>query len=265
MKNSNDNHSKKHTKAYVAIWITLLLLTFVTVDVSYYDFGSLNIVVAMLIATIKATLVAIFFMHLKYDNRVNQIVFVSSLLFLAIFVGLTMSDTEYRPVVEIPKIVPIQEPEGNQSAKMNELRKATPELVAKGKEIYKAQCVACHGENGQGNGPAAAALNPHPRNFAVAEGWKNGRAPAQIFKTLTEGIAGSSMSSFSTLPIEERWALVHYVRILGQNPPDDTPATLAAIGIQENGATQKVSAPTLQIPVSFAIDRLVEEETKGNR
>jgi len=92
-----------HRSAYLNVWMGLLVLTGSTVGVSYIEFGIFNIVVAMLIATVKATLVSLYFMHLKYDNRVNQVVFVSSFLFLFIFVAFTISDVMYRPNVRAVK------------------------------------------------------------------------------------------------------------------------------------------------------------------
>src|SRR3990167_4374139 len=88
-----------HAKAYISVWMALLCLTAITVWVSYHDFGTYNILVAMLVATIKGALVCLYFMHLKYDNRVNQVVFISAFVFLAVFVGLTASDVFFRPSV----------------------------------------------------------------------------------------------------------------------------------------------------------------------
>ena len=60
--------------------------------VSYYDFGSANIVIAMLIATMKASLVAAFFMHLRHDKLFNTLAFLAAFLFLGIFILLTYDD-----------------------------------------------------------------------------------------------------------------------------------------------------------------------------
>jgi cytochrome c oxidase subunit 4 len=87
-------------RIYIGVWAALLVLTVVTVAVSYQDFGTLNIVVAMAVATVKATLVTLFFMHLKYDEHFNVIVFVTSLTFLGIFFILTMADTAERGKVD---------------------------------------------------------------------------------------------------------------------------------------------------------------------
>src|SRR5277367_4998443 len=77
---------------YIGIFAALIFLTFMTVKVSYYDFGAANIVIAMLIATMKASLVAMFFMHLRYDKLFNTLAFLAAFLFLAIFILLTYDD-----------------------------------------------------------------------------------------------------------------------------------------------------------------------------
>ncbi|MGD0674235.1 MAG: cytochrome C oxidase subunit IV family protein [Polyangiaceae bacterium] len=77
---------------YCGIFAALVLLTFATVKVSYYDFGSLNIIVALLIATVKASLVAAFFMHLRHDSLFNTLALLASIFFLALFILLTYDD-----------------------------------------------------------------------------------------------------------------------------------------------------------------------------
>ncbi|MBI4822593.1 MAG: cytochrome c [Deltaproteobacteria bacterium] len=88
--------------------------------------------------------------------------------------------------------------------------KATAELVAKGKATFTVNCVPCHGEKGDGNGPAGAALNPKPRNFGT-DPFKNGNKPEQVMKTLAEGIPGTPMIAYAHLPEEDRWGLAFYV------------------------------------------------------
>jgi mono/diheme cytochrome c family protein len=88
--------------------------------------------------------------------------------------------------------------------------KKTAELVAKGKSSYEMNCAACHGDKGLGDGVAAAALQPKPRNL-VTEKYRNGAAPNQVFATLEKGIDGTSMTPFAHLPADERWALTYYV------------------------------------------------------
>jgi cytochrome c oxidase subunit 4 len=85
---------------YWGIFGALVFLTFLTVLVSYYDFGSANIVIAMAIATAKAGLVATFFMHLRHDNLFNTLTFLAAFLFLAIFILLTYDDIGRRGEVD---------------------------------------------------------------------------------------------------------------------------------------------------------------------
>lgn len=84
--------------ALTATWAALMILTVLTVAATWVDLGALNVWIAMAIATIKAALVALFFMHLWYDRPINSLVFVCSLLFVMLFISLAMMDTmHYQP------------------------------------------------------------------------------------------------------------------------------------------------------------------------
>jgi cytochrome c oxidase subunit 4 len=73
---------------------SLLMLTIVTVLATKVDFGAnINLAVAMFIAVVKATLVVLFFMHLKYDKIFHTVVFVSAILAASLFVGFTLMDS----------------------------------------------------------------------------------------------------------------------------------------------------------------------------
>lgn len=78
------------------VLVTLLILTIITVAASRFDFGAANLLIAMLIASIKASLVMAFFMHLKWDTAINKIVFLSSFLFLSLLFIFTLSDQATR-------------------------------------------------------------------------------------------------------------------------------------------------------------------------
>jgi mono/diheme cytochrome c family protein len=88
--------------------------------------------------------------------------------------------------------------------------KKTADLVLKGKASYEMNCASCHGDRGLGDGVAASALEPRPRNL-VTGSYKNGVKPAQVFATLEKGIEGTTMVSFGHLPPEELWAITYYV------------------------------------------------------
>ena len=77
---------------YAAIITTLLILTGITVFAAFIDLGRFNIVVALVIATLKATLVVLFFMHAKYVPKRTKLVIISGIFWLALLLFLTMSD-----------------------------------------------------------------------------------------------------------------------------------------------------------------------------
>ncbi len=83
-------------KFYIAILATLMFFTLLTVGVASVHLGPLNLAVAVVIASIKATLVIMFFMHLKYDNKFNATIVVCSLMFIGVFFAYTMNDTDTR-------------------------------------------------------------------------------------------------------------------------------------------------------------------------
>lgn len=70
----------------------LLVLTAVTYGLGFVKLGALNIWVAMIIATVKASLVVLFFMHLRWDRPFNAIIFIGSLIFVTLFVALSLAD-----------------------------------------------------------------------------------------------------------------------------------------------------------------------------
>ena len=74
----------------------LIVLTIVTVAAAYVPLGPLNVPVAIGIATAKASLVVLFFMHLKYDNPVNALTFTIGTIFVIVFVTITLLDTAFR-------------------------------------------------------------------------------------------------------------------------------------------------------------------------
>ena len=90
-----------------------------------------------------------------------------------------------------------------------------PALMARGKNLFAQSCATCHGPDGKGDGPGGMGLNPKPRNFTEKAAWKNGTRVEEIYKTLDEGIKGSSMASYTNLSKKDRMALVHVVQSLG--------------------------------------------------
>ena len=81
---------------YAKVFVALLFLTGLTVGAAYIDLGAGNVVVALIIATIKASLVALFFMHLRWEKPVNSIIAVAGFLFLGIFLMFDLIDATSR-------------------------------------------------------------------------------------------------------------------------------------------------------------------------
>ena len=80
-------------RIYVTIFLALMVGTTVTVIAAFYDFpGPLNAVVALTIASIKATLVVLYFMHVRYSGRLIWLVIIAALIWLAILFAITFSD-----------------------------------------------------------------------------------------------------------------------------------------------------------------------------
>lgn len=83
--------------------------------------------------------------------------------------------------------------------------------LAKGEKLYQANCAMCHGATGHGDGPAAAALKPAPRDL-VAGKYAHGMSQADVAKTLEAGIEGTAMMSYKgTLKAGELEAVAAYV------------------------------------------------------
>ena len=84
-------------KVLFGTWGTLMVLTVLTVAVAklpIFDFGaSPNLLIAMVIATVKATLVCLYFMHLRYDKMFHSVVFISAILLAALFVSFALMDS----------------------------------------------------------------------------------------------------------------------------------------------------------------------------
>jgi cytochrome c oxidase subunit 4 len=102
-------HPVTAPKTYAAVLIALILLTALTVFAAGIDFGSYNTVIALVIATMKGSLVALFFMHLRHD-KFNAVVFVCGLFFLAVFLIFTLFDINTRPTILPANLkTPVQE------------------------------------------------------------------------------------------------------------------------------------------------------------
>ena len=110
--------------------------------------------------------------------------------------------------------------------RLDELPAQTPSL-ARGAEVYQANCASCHGELGRGDGPAAAGLNPKPTNLADRAGLMD-QSPLDYYRRITIGVVGTAMPSFELrLPAQDRWAAALHASLLRlPKPSGDTPPAL---------------------------------------
>lgn len=145
------------------------------------------------------------------------------------------------------------------AADLNLIQNPTPELIEKGKELYKNSCASCHGDNGDGKGPAGMNLNPPPRDFHSKDNWTNGRKFSQIFKTLTEGILQNGMAAYEYIPANDRFAIIHYIRTFENDFPPITDDEVMEMEIDYHLLEGQKQPNT--IPVSLAEEKIVEENS----
>jgi mono/diheme cytochrome c family protein len=108
-----------------------------------------------------------------------------------------------------------------------------PGRLTRGKQLYAdAECLACHGERGRGDGPSAPRLRDN-RDLPIAatdltrpERFKNGARPEDVYRTLVTGLAGTPMPSYGdSLEPDQVWDLVFYLLSFSSNGPSAEKAT----------------------------------------
>jgi len=130
--------------------------------------------------------------------------------------------------------------------------------LGRGRQLYAQVCVSCHRDSGRGDGPAGKALQPPARDFTSPDGWTNGTTVATLFRTLTEGIPGTSMVAYDYMPPRDRFALAHYVQALGDfDHGADTPAAVTALD-EEHSLSEGVQRAH-RVPVGAVVEKMSEE------
>ena len=255
-----DSHAHARPN-YIKIWALLLGLLVVSVLGPMVGIKIVTLICAFGIAVVKAYLVAKNFMHLNIEQPFIKFILGTMVAFMVLlFAGISPDVMKHQGsnwdnvaaqgVVQTGlrhvehgvhegrtlALIATREFHDDLTAKrgtagagisLEQLRQSSPAAVAQGKQLFMTTCSTCHGVEGKGDGIAAAALNPRPRNFQSPDGWKNGRKATQLFATLQHGIP-PGMPPFDTIPASNRLQLIHFVRSLGPTPPQDTASDLAA-------------------------------------
>ena len=196
----------------------------------------------------------------------SYVYFFIILLGLGIFFVKNLEDISYNNVpvsyidsLNIERDIPMKKGGSMPAMDLSLISNPTDEIINKGKELFAANCQSCHGEQGNGDGSASAALNPKPRNFHQKDGWTNGRNFSDLYKTLQEGIIKNGMSAYEYLPPIDRVSLIHFIRTLDSFPEiteTEVTALDAAYGLSEN-----IMLPN-QIPVKLAMEKISGENSK---
>ncbi len=158
--------------------------------------------------------------------------FVGSLLFfgyISFFApGVDLKENVMDPAsIEVSGDQKLAEQDDFDPEEVEELWVSSPGFVKHGAKMFKNNCAVCHGVTGKGDGPASAGINV--RNL-VKGGWQQGGTSAELYQTLIDGVNGTSMASFKdALPQKvDRWALVHFIRSITQDKPEDDVESLKA-------------------------------------
>jgi len=161
---------------YHGVFGALLFLTIVTVWIAQFDFGSANTFIAMFVATIKATFVGLFFMHLLHDERINMMTFGFGLLFVALFFLFPLVDIGSRGYIEELKVSnsgTLQEDEDRAQAKHAEQYK---EALDKLPTLNKTSFITA--AEGEGAAPPAPEVPAVDEAAAPVAGQDAAPAPA---------------------------------------------------------------------------------------
>ena len=96
---SEEKHEPVPYRTFIITWVVLLILTGITVGVAQFDFGAINVWIALTVASTKAALVLFVFMHLRQESLLFKVGLLVMLVTLVIFIGLTFTDVLYREVL----------------------------------------------------------------------------------------------------------------------------------------------------------------------
>ena len=195
---SNDQaaHAEAHGDAsYVKIWAILLVLLVVSVAGPELEIPVLTLITAFGVAIVKAYLVARHFMHLNVEPKFVGYALGTCLGFVLLFYAGTAPDVMRHDGQNWVNQAAQEEVRRGSAAALPGLPGPAEPLAPE--VAYKQTCAPCHGGAGAGDGAAAAALDPKPANFALAEFWET-RDTVHVAKVIREG--GASVGKSATMP-----------------------------------------------------------------
>lgn len=179
----------------------------------------------------------------SFSDLLNDPIKIMALIypyFLVVIIGIgflyigdsgALVQNKVAPVLDDSTVViadfPIADAKVAAAVDLKSFSESTPALVEKGKQLFQNACASCHGVEGNGDGAAGVALNPKPRNFHSADGWKFGRKATEIYSTIQKGILTSGMPGFDYLAPSDRIAIIQFIKTWMPNPPQDTPEDIA--------------------------------------
>jgi len=150
-----DDHHVLPKDTLFKVFGGLIVLTIITVAVTYVPLGPLNVPVAIAIATAKAALVVLFFMALKYDNPVNALTFTIGIIMVVVFITFTLFDTAFRGDMGNVSSQTVEEIEREQKEAQEQMDQLSPEDLRVAPADYPDQRGAESGSvepSGGGNG-----------------------------------------------------------------------------------------------------------------
>lgn len=183
---------------YVKVWGILVALLVVSVCGPMLGIKIITLITAFGIAIVKAYMVAKNFMHLHIERSYIVFLLLTMVAFMLLFFGAVSPDVmshqgrnwkNLAAQEEVARALATAEKEGLEP----QVAGAAPVQVATPAENFKTTCSPCHGEKGDGQGPAAVALNPKPANFTDPAFWES-RDKAHIEKVIREGGAAVGKS-----------------------------------------------------------------------
>jgi len=141
----HEGHHVTPMRTLVVVLIALMILTGLTVGASRIDLGeTINLLLALLIASVKAALVIAVFMHLLYEKPILSIILFFCLATGALFLSLTMTELANRHAIDPKRAEILAQPEMVMQAKLND------PAVKEGQQLFEQTCASCHGPMGGG-------------------------------------------------------------------------------------------------------------------